>query len=41
MILIDMGAIEKKEKVAKIEEKQPKKPAPVTKKDLLNTEIDI
>jgi hypothetical protein len=31
----------KKEKVAKIEEKQPKKPGPVTKKDLLNTEIDI
>ena len=31
----------KKEKVAKIEEKQPKKPEPVTKKDLLNTEIDI
>lgn len=31
----------KKEKVAKIEEKQPKKPEPVTKKNLLNTEIDI
>lgn len=31
----------KKEKAAKIEEKQPKKPEPVTKKDLLNTEIDI
>lgn len=31
----------KKEKVAKIEGKQPKKPEPVTKKDLLNTEIDI
>lgn len=31
----------KKEKVAKIEEKQPKKPEPVTKKDLLNTEINI
>ena len=31
----------KKEKVSKIEEKQPKKPEPVTKKDLLNTEIDI
>lgn len=31
----------KKEKVAKIEEKQPKKLEPVTKKDLLNTEIDI
>lgn len=31
----------KKEKVDKIEEKQPKKPEPVTKKDLLNTEIDI
>ena len=31
----------KKEKVAKIEEKQPKKPEPVTKKDLLSTEIDI
>ena len=31
----------KKEKVAKIEEKHPKKPEPVTKKDLLNTEIDI
>lgn len=31
----------KKEEVAKIEEKQPKKPEPVTKKDLLNTEIDI
>ena len=31
----------KKEKVAKIEEKQPKKPEPVTKNDLLNTEIDI
>ena len=30
-----------KEKVAKIEGKQPKKPGPVTKKDLLNTEIDI
>ena len=31
----------KKEKVAKIEGKRPKKPEPVTKKDLLNTEIDI
>lgn len=31
----------KKEKTAKIEKKQPKKPKPVTKKDLLNTEIDI
>ena len=31
----------KKEKVAKIEGKQPKKPEPVTKKNLLNTEIDI
>lgn len=31
----------KKEKAAKIEEKQPKKPETVTKKDLLNTEIDI
>ena len=31
----------KKEKVAKIEEKQPKKPEPVTKKDLLNAEINI
>lgn len=31
----------KKEKVAKIEEKQPKKPEPMTKKDLLNTEINI
>ena len=31
----------KKEKVAKIEGKQPKKPEPVTKKDLLNTEINI
>lgn len=31
----------KKEKVAKIEEKRPKKPEPVTKKDLLNTEINI
>lgn len=31
----------KKEKAAKIEEKQPKKPEPVTKKDLLNTEIDL
>lgn len=31
----------KKEKLAKIEEKQPKKPEPVTKKDLLNTEINI
>ena len=31
----------KKEKAAKIEEKQPKKPKPVTKKDLLNTEINI
>lgn len=31
----------KKEKAAKIEEKQPKKPEHVTKKDLLNTEIDI
>ena len=32
---------QKKEKAAKIEEKQPKKPETVTKKDLLNTEIDI
>ena len=31
----------KKEKAAKIDEKQPKKPETVTKKDLLNTEIDI
>jgi hypothetical protein len=31
----------KKEKVAKIEGKQPKKPGPVAKKDLLNTEINI
>lgn len=31
----------KKEKVAKIEEKQPKNPGPVTKEDLLNAEIDI
>ena len=31
----------KKEKAAKIEEKQPKKPEPVTKKGLLDTEIDI
>lgn len=31
----------KKEKAAKIEEKQPKKPEAVTKKDLLKTEIDI